>query len=104
MRDRQLHGDVQVDEVAVQDGPDTGLHGDERLQLVQVHGRAVLVRGAGVHVEVTHAHLSGVARVVLVEVDPEVALTSDVSATSVMLVVLAHAASELYLTILTVMS
>ena len=60
-------------------------------QLVKVDGRAVLVDGVGVNMEVPHADLAKVSRMVLVKVDPVVMLTSGVTATSGMLAVLANA-------------
>ena len=63
----------------------------QRPQLVQVDGGAVRVGHVGVGVEVAHAHLAKVTRVVLVEVDAMVVLTAGVSASSGMLAVLADA-------------
>ena len=71
---------------------DAGLLGHKGPQLVEVDGGAVLVGGVGVNVEVPHADLSEVARMVLVEVDAMVMLTTGVTATSGMLAVLANTA------------
>ncbi len=65
---------------------------DQRPQLVDVNGRTVLIRLVGVNVEVPHADLTEVARMVFVEVDSVVVLTAGVSATSGMLAVFADAA------------
>merc|ERR1719392_400292 len=55
---------------------------DERPELVKVHSWLVEVRVVRVHVEVPHANLSKVTRMVLVKVDPVVVLATSVSATS----------------------
>jgi len=69
-----------------------GLFRDERPELVKVDSRLVQVGVVGVHVEVPHSHLSEVTRMVFVEVDPVVMLTTSVSATSRMLPVLSDPA------------
>ncbi len=70
---------------------DAGLLAHQGPQLVEVDGGTVLVRGVGVDVEVPHADLSEVSRMVFVEVDAMVMLTTGVTATSGMLPVLANA-------------
>merc|ERR1719209_807636 len=69
-----------------------GLFRNERPELVKVDSRLVQVGVVGVHVEVPHSHLSEVTRMVFVEVDPVVMLTTSVSATSRMLPVLSDPA------------
>ncbi len=65
-----------------------GLLGHEGPQLVQVDAGLVQVGVVGVDVEVPHADLSEVSRMILVEVDSVMVLTTSVSATSGMLPVL----------------
>merc|ERR1711963_1193868 len=67
-----------------------GLLGDERPDAVQVHGRAVELLLC--LVEVAHADLAEVARMVLVPVDAVVALATSVTATTRVLPVLADTA------------
>ena len=67
-----------------------GLLGDEAPQLVKVDAGLDQVGVVGVHVEVPHANLSKVSRMVFVKVDSVVVLSSSVSTTSRMLPVLAN--------------
>ena len=65
-----------------------GLFRHEGPQLVQVDARLVQVGVVGVDVEVPHSNLSEVSRMVLVEVNSVMVLTTSVSATSGVLPVL----------------
>jgi len=69
---------------------ESGLLGHEGPQLVQVDGGLVEVGVVGVDVEVPHANLTKVSRMVFVKVDSVVMLSSSVSTTSGMLPVLSN--------------
>merc|ERR1719348_394798 len=65
-----------------------GLFRDQGPELVRVDAGLAQVGIVGVHVEVPHTHLSEVTRVIFVEVDPMMMLSTRVSATSGVLPVL----------------
>merc|ERR1719160_1542703 len=64
---------------------------DEAPELIQIHGRAILVHTVALAMEVTHPDLPEVPGMVLVEVDAEVVLATGVPTAAFVLAVLADA-------------